>query len=249
MSIIVKGRTVIGPDTLIVTNGLIIHVDSANTRSYPGTGLVTNDMARLGETWNHSANLAVTPVPNGAYIYPDDNAARYMQTTGSWALTSATNTLTYDFWCNLTVPRNVSASTLFNDRGQSSGGLYAWVFANNSNLDIQYHQTAGNWGSTSFTNYFVGYSNQWVHVTVIVDYVTPAIIAYRNGQYVNTLTPPAITFPSGNAQKYIGTYQANGVYNWVGKLEVGKVYNRGLSAAEILQNYNALASRFINKNS
>ena len=247
MSIIVKGKTIIGPNTPIVTDGLILHVDPANIRSYRSSS-ITTDMARAGETWQMTSNLSVWPEINGAYIYPDDASARYMITSGSWSLESATSTLTYDYWCNLTVPRGVSASTLFNDRAQSSGGLYAWVFANNSNLDIQYHQTAGNWGSTSFSNFFVGYSNKWVHVVVIVDYATPAIIAYRNGQYVNTLTPPAITFPSGNSRKYIGTYQSNPVYNWVGLIGAAKVYNRGLSASEILQNYNSLAQRFIEKN-
>ena len=250
MSIIVKGQTIIGPKVPIVTDGLVLHFDSANTRSYPGTGLVTNDMARLGETWQMTSNLAVSPSVNGAYIYPDDSSARYAITANAFALLSPTNTLTYDFWCWLAVPRNLSASNLFNDLAQQNGTPYAWVGANNSHLDIQYLRVTGGWSASSFSNYFVGNSNQWVHVVVIVDYNAPLITAYKNGvMYSTPITPAAIRFPNSVSKKYMGAYQGNAVYNWVGKQAVGKVYNRALSATEVLQNYNALATRFINKNS
>jgi hypothetical protein len=245
MSTIISGSglTTYGPGR-IVTDGLILHTDPANSRSYTGTGTVTKDLAILNTTWDMT-NLSTTSGENRKYNFPDDLTNRYLLTTNAFVLTSPTNILSFDYFCNLTVPRAVSASGLFNDIAQQNGTPYVWVSANNSHLFAQYLRVSGGWGSTSSNNFFVGYSNTFVHVGVVINYNTAVISFYRNGQFVEDVAVgSSIRFPNSNSQKYMGTYQANYVYNWVGQIGTGKVYNRGLTAAEFLQNFNALKVRF-----
>ena len=46
MSIIVRGKSVLGPN--VVTDGLVLYLDAGNVKSYPGTGTVWSDLSGDG---------------------------------------------------------------------------------------------------------------------------------------------------------------------------------------------------------
>lgn len=64
---------------------------------------------------------------------------------------------------------------------------------------------------------------------------------YRNGVLVNTLAT-AGTLGGSGSNMFVGNYA--GTYNTIGQIPVVKIYNRTLSDAEVLQNFNALRGRF-----
>ena len=56
MSIIVRGKSVLGPN--VVTDGLVLYLDAGNTKSYPGTGTVWYDVSGNG----YQANMFLVVV-------------------------------------------------------------------------------------------------------------------------------------------------------------------------------------------
>ncbi|MDD4353588.1 MAG: LamG domain-containing protein [Candidatus Nanoarchaeia archaeon] len=85
----------------------------------------------------------------------------------------------------------------------------------------------------SFANYFSDYKNKWVFVTQIYD--GNKIYVYRNGIYFGE-SSAGITLTVNTGNLFIGA-NAVGSYNWLGKLDEVRIYNRALSATEISELY------------
>jgi hypothetical protein len=84
---------------------------------------------------------------------------------------------------------------------------------------------------------------QWNHVVCTVGGGTKTV--YINGVQRYQQTGVTGTMPTGQTNQYVGKYGSGGNnYPFSGDIAISKVYNRVLSAAEVLQNYNALAERF-----
>ena len=70
-------------------------------------------------------------------------------------------------------------------------------------------------------------------------------VIYHNGISISTGTTNTTSLTLNNAFR-IGTYAngSSGQYFFEGKMAVAKMYNQGLSATQVLQNYNAYKNRF-----
>jgi hypothetical protein len=85
-------------------------------------------------------------------------------------------------------------------------------------------------------------NNQYSHLVGTYDGTTAR--AYLNGVEIWS-TSQSGTIP--DATYYIGTYGGtivDGTHNFNGEIPVAKIYNRGLSAAEVQQNYRQYKTRF-----
>jgi hypothetical protein len=131
----------------------------------------------------------------------------------------------------------------------STGNDRLWcVFNNPSNLDAYLNGTSydvymhgGVVGTTTPLT-----PNQYNHLSVT--YTNGTIQIYVNGEpgtMAGTTTGYNITNPggSGNTNLYLGRF-INGTYNLYGDINVFKIYNRGLTAAEVRNNYNNYKGRF-----
>ena len=136
-----------------------------------------------------------------------------------------------------------SASTLQHFNGCEEDTHNAgWLALLNSKLAV-WNRDPGGWyyGDTVFT------SNTWYHVAFVQESGT-SMQFYVNG----VAEGGSHTTYSWNADKsaffarYIGRYEYNGGYSryWNGHIPVTRLYNKGLSAAEIKQNFNAYKNRF-----
>jgi type 1 fimbria pilin len=82
-------------------------------------------------------------------------------------------------------------------------------------------------------------NNTWHEVTLCWDGTT--FKSYVNGSFVSNLNQG--TASSQNVQVKIGNSGGNNE-PFAGQISNVKVYTKGLSAAEVLQNYNALKGRY-----
>ena len=98
----------------------------------------------------------------------------------------------------------------------------------------------------SFPNFFLNLDNQYIHIVIVCDYANKKGYYYRNGVQFgatqNLLGTPQ--FPSTNRAKYIGSYNSSLYKLTDGSLDEVRIYNRGLSADEILNRYNQTKSRY-----
>ena len=83
--------------------------------------------------------------------------------------------------------------------------------------------------------------NKWSHV--VASYQSGSKVIYVNGQSIGSNTGITGTLVQAVAPQIIGS-NGGGNEFFEGNYPSFKMYNRGISAAEVLQNYNAQKSRF-----
>lgn len=241
--------------------GIELFLDAANKRSYPGSGSTWFDASGNGRNGTLSGNTAPTYVSdaNGSmdftpgtgnswvYIPHDDNIRdNVFDITTNFTLTA---------WINIDTARNygtVIAKANGNSWSNSTNSI--WVFISGDTGYIRGISGTGvaTNGSTEYKyiNYNTNVTGRWINVTYTGD-GTNAIL-YINGYNVGTFAFSGITSPvtshtrgitmGTRAENGSGALNANPELD--GKVAMVAAYNQALTSAEVLQNYNALKSRF-----
>jgi hypothetical protein len=178
---------------------------------------------------------------NGSIVF--DGADDYVDTNFS------TNFSTSDFtlysWAYPEFDRDTYGRPIITKNGNGSCGTYDFALeygreANKFSLIMDGGTANPYLLTTSFAK------NNWYNVVATREYLGGT--NYKCTIYVNGTANATITgnFTGGNATKTtIGKFiDCAPVGNWLGKIASCSIYNRSLSAAEVLQNYNATKSRF-----
>jgi hypothetical protein len=216
----------------VVSNDLLIYFDAANTRSYIGSGTTVNGLiGGIGVTLVNGVGFGST---NTNYFILDgtnDNIPFSLPTYGS--------TLTIEMWARI---------KLFGGGMIYGFNLYDVWTANgamgfNTASSDQYGLT-----SSQVTN--LGLLNQWKHyifeMRSDVSYTNNKI--YINGasqslsQVSGTENSSNRTFNNGLGR--ISSWLADNNYYIAMDLSQFRIYNRALTATEVLQNYNAAKRRY-----
>lgn len=225
---------------LIVTDGLVLCLDAANTRSYPGTGTTWFD---LSGNENHFTLNGVDFVetPSKHFSFGDNE--------GDSIARSATDVigglidLSVDMFMRFDVIQSQMALLSYATSTQDNEFL---LFQNSQTFQI-FANTTSPAGSVAFptSNYNVGNFIQFSMTRSNNLYKI-----YINGEYITTeitsQMPPvdtggAILF--GQEQDLVlGGYNAN--QDFPGDISSVKIYNRALTANEIQQNFNAMKGRY-----
>jgi hypothetical protein len=218
-----------------VTDGLVLCLDAANTKSYPGSGTTWTDLSgngNIGELVNsptyNSSNLGYFQFVSNDYARIPNNTALDTQTptVEVWVKTNATSQ--NGFWFEKgTVNTQYS---LF-----QAGSVILWRQRLTSGTLTNLSTTTANFINTS----------NWYQV--VGTFVSGSRRLYINGIQVNSDTQSG-TIATNSGGMSIGVYGGfNGArgYYYNGNLSLCRIYNRALSAAEIQQNFNATKSRFL----
>lgn len=215
-----------------VTSGLVLHLDSDNPASYPGSGTAWNDLSGTG---NHGTFTA-TPSVSGGVI--NLNGSYHVTTTNQFTNPQA---FSLEVWF-----RTNSAL------GRKLIGFENFQTGTPTQYDRHYYvDTSGNLifgvflGGQNIFNYGPVNDNSWR--AAVVTYDGGSNTHYINGAPVGTRT--ALAFNFSGWWRVFG-FRTGGwpggttVGGFVGDGAIVRVYNRALTAAEVLQNYDANRSRF-----
>jgi hypothetical protein len=222
----------------IVTDGLIFNLDAGFTPSY----------SRSGTTWydiSGTNNLTL----NNAPVYDSGNGGS-IDFDGSDDFGISSNILipsnqTFCVWA----VREGGAPTLVsgiltNHAGVFSVGNIGINLSRTNQLAPSIGYTDGDSEYISKPTTFVTQQNVIFYATLVYVSSTNSIIWYVNGQFDSTYsltkTPNFISYPV-----CVGRWDAAwNNYYFNGKVYIGQIYNKSLSASEVLQNYNAQKGRF-----
>jgi hypothetical protein len=209
----------------IVSSGLVVAYDPANPKCYPGSGVTFYDLSGNN---NHGT------LTNGPTI--SNNLAKYTVFDGSNDyIVSANNTGIAD-----TAPRtlmawawmgNVSSSVIARIGASANNQAYEMQVYQNRLIAHKYAGHATSSGSVKL--------NKWYHFAITYDGSNTKF--YFDGSYDSV---SGMGISTANAPLYVGypVYGGNGHMN--GNVSQVLLYNRALSATEILQNYNATKGRY-----
>ena len=223
-------------NTSIVTNGLSFSIDAANTRSYVGSGLTINGLVGgLGGTLVNGVGF--TSSNNGSFVFDGTNdflnCGNFLDDPSNFTVT---------VWQKSTLRFYQLIVAKVNDVDAGPGwamhaGDFIWGVAAFSQTN------ATNW-KLFYTGKMVD-DGLWHHLAAV--YVNKLV----TGIYVDGISYPFTTLSDGTLTSMsnplnvrIGTNQIN-EYMFRGNISQVQLYNRSLTAQEIIQNYNATKGRYI----
>jgi len=226
----------------IITDGLVLYLDAANTKSFVSGNTIWNDLSRGGNNGTLINGPTFNSGNGGSIVF--DGVDDYVKGENTFSVLDGGNKLTISMWVKVTslavarilfhIPRNTTASN----------GQVLVFLRTNGQLDI----TGFSSGAFMRSNTGVITVGEWYHISLCFDLsltTTQKIRPYVNGIDVfNAANALGTTFPTSTGSIWIGE-EANGYQApFLGNISQVSLYNRRLSESEVLQNYNATKSRF-----
>lgn len=233
----------LGHGSSIVRDGLVLHLDAANVKSYPGSGAIWKDLSGNGN--------------NGTLV----NGVGYSSNNAGGLIFDGVND--YSFHSVSPIVGNSAFSiTGFFYRTGSTIQRATWGIAGNSGLQgiNSYSLTGSNllsidlWGSTTIQSNESYDLNQWIFAAWVYRGATFSrnnISIYKNG---TEYTGSALTVARGSETSVPNINSSGLVIARAGTIDSGYsapvlissicFYNLPLSATQIAQNFNALRGRY-----
>ena len=208
----------------IVQNGLILDVDAAVSRSYSGSGLTANGLVGgIGGTLVNGVGFGTTN--NGFFIF--DGSNDYVNFGNSSTVQQSSGTLSA--WA----------------KASSPGGGYRGIIAKQGSYGLFYTDSvlvAYDWAADAPRSTGINIAdNAWKNVVLTYQSgVSNGTFIYINGVSVLTTTITVLN-QTGNL---FGGAEANASQFAACQISSFNMYNRALTAQEVLQNYNATKGRY-----
>ena len=211
----------------IVRDGLVLYLDAANIKSYPGTGTSVLDL---------STNLNNSVLTNGASYNSANNG--YFNFDGSndcIVVNSNANILSKTSYTKIAWFYPTSFSTGNNIISGGNSGQHAFWLGGTDKLRAGHNSQ---WSTVVSNTTLV--LNTWYFGAVTFNTSTGWVL-YLNGNQEST--NGSLTTFTGNQEILIGAF-STGSNVFTGRIASGLVYNRVLTGAEIKQNFNATRGRY-----
>ncbi len=223
-----------------VTNGLVLALDAANPKSYPGSGTTWTDLSGNGNNGTlvngvgyNSGNLG-SLVFDGVNDRVDISPNNFNLSQFSVNMWFKTNNITTDYLRLIHKADTTSSTKGFVIASSQTDGKLVFVY--------QPNYTTGEVLKRS-TNLIT--TSTWYNITMTYN-STSGIKIYFNGaeDAGETSTPPDVGWTSNTGNLFSVGSRAGGTQQYNGNIAQASIYNRALTAQEIQQNFNATRSRF-----
>jgi hypothetical protein len=219
------------PDENIVTNGLVLNIDSSKNASYPGSGNLIYDLSGFGNTGTLTNGPTFSALNNGSIVL--DGTNDYITFNNAYASSfGITSNATLSIWAKITRKNQYTSFV----------GFYNPAAGNRSDfgIDITSSNTIRLWKNDSQADTGVSFiNNKWTNFVITSDSSTVKL--YRD----------TVLLYTGNVSGAINNNRMLAIgYNWDVMINASVsqtlLYNKTLSQQEVSQNYNATKNRFIN---
>ena len=219
---------------IVIDDSLVLWLDSGVSSSYPAGGNIWKDLVQQTPA-SLLGKVGFTSLNKGNIIF--DGTTTYASIPNSPSLNFGTSPFTISFF-------TFTTSTVFQGGSHINKGPVTSTGWGNRDFAFLVYSTLGEIARIGFNPT----SNTWQHHTIVVkQYQSPYITYYRNGVQFATSTNdnPARLGSVDNSSNIFLSHGYGGANRYAGGyLPCVHLYNRELTQAEILQNFNALKGRF-----
>jgi len=218
----------------IVTNGLVLALDAANNKSYPGSGTSWNDLSGNSNTGTLTNGPTFSNANGGIIVL--DGTNDYIINSSTTNIPTGSSSRTIQMWI---YPRTDTCPLV--QLGMSGNQVYIMSFFNSAGTLYLFTDGVNVANNIIFSGSNLPTLNAWNHMTF--GNSGQNWFYYLNG-VPKLLGTWSVTLNTVG-QKYVIGYRDDvfvGTTN--GNISQTFVYNRALNENEILQNYNATAVRF-----
>jgi len=216
----------------IVTDGLVFAVDANNIVSYPKSGTSVYNLTGSATTGTLTNGTSFNISNGGSFMF--DGTNDYIVFPDDTNLDS--QAITMESWSNI--------STLFQNGFLFEKGNVNTQYSNFFNSDGTFYFRTMGLSAQDLTFYCPSYisPNTWNHI--VCTYGAGIKTIYINGIQIAQQTGLTGIIPTNPAGLFLGAYGPGSSYFLNGKIANSRVYNKALTAAEVLQNYQAEQYRF-----
>jgi hypothetical protein len=211
----------------IITDGLVLYLDAANTKSYVSGSTTWSDLSRSENNGTIVNGPTFDSADGGSIVFDGVNDKITIPNSSSLNLNS---TLTLCFF----IKKNTNIRMYYVDKHLSGADGY-FGYIDSTNLVFFRFGLNSIQTNTNLIN-----NNQWYYISIVGGPTLRSI--YINGvesistSGTNTWNTSTEPFIFGNTSTNEGSINGN--------ISLIQLYNRTLTAQEILQNYNTVRSRF-----
>jgi hypothetical protein len=206
-----------------VTTGLILYLDAAIPASYPGTGTAWTDITFNGNNGTLTNGPTFSSANGGSILF--DGVDDYVALTNVNLSRASGQDFVWNAW--IKTPAVLSGYKMI--ISTNANYYYLALFDNRIAFDVR---------GIPLDRYGTLSTNTWYNITIVRDtnvdyiYLNGASIGTRsnNGGYSGTMA--------------IGRWAYNNSLYYNSNISVVSIYNTKLTAAEVLQNFNILKSRY-----
>lgn len=229
---------------LVTTTGLLLYLDAANSRSYPGSGTAWYDLSGNG---NHFTLYNGPTYSNGAITF--DGVNDYAASNNNFDLSSFSQ-ITCEIWVKCANTTNAMALEHTSNWNSFLGGWGLATNADGNTSATDVNHTNHN-GAAGGRNYSFSMGTNWnchVNIFSIISDATGRL-TYANSILQNFISP----YSSSTATSATGIFTSavlylasrGGASSFLnGSISVVKVYGNKLTSSQVSQNFNALRGRF-----
>lgn len=228
--------SIAGPSK-ITNRKLVFAVDSKDPNSFKGSGTNWHDMANdIGGTFTNGASGSLS---NGYATFDGSND---FCTFGNQPSTQMSDAFSADIWVR---PHALDQDTTVMGRDNGSNRQW-WIYLQNNESIWFSIEDVGNCQSDYGEDDEKYTANNWFHICGTYDGSTQVL--YING--LNANGQPSKTNSSASGTVYQGTAalnlgnRDNNDRHFDGDIACARMYNRALTQAEVLHNFNTQRTRF-----
>ena len=244
----------------VITNGLVLNVDAGFTPSYPTTGTTWYDVSSGGNNGTLTNGPTFSSGNGGNIILDgtDDTISTPIALTSLPALSN----FSLEIITKITqYPQPLSSPNVYGNTTRAGvlfgaayySGVALYWYGNSAGTACTIYSYIRGADAYRVTSGFSMITNNWYSFTLTNNYTGNALSLYANGTLidsVNTATQeynPDLAPSAGNIGFCKPQVDGGGelVYSYLNcAIASAKIYNRALSASEVLQNYKAQKGRF-----
>ena len=214
----------------IISTGLVLHLDAANTDSYSGAGVVWTDL--IGR--NNASLIGSVSYNNGGYMSFSGGYINLYSSSSPYTndFSFGTGDFSLEIWAKVLAGGNqaILSSNLYTNGILLREGSIPYhddVYINGANY---VNWIYGNYGT-----------NQWAQL--VLSRVSDLCTFYVNGRATGNATNAGNLTSGANVRLGIANHDNSEILN--GDISIFRMYKgHGLSQAEITQNFNADKSRY-----
>jgi hypothetical protein len=216
-----------------ISYGLVMSLDAAEPISYPGSGLSWYDLSPFGNTVTLTNGASFSNIGGGSIAF--DGTDDYAVAAGS-SSTNISDFLTAEVWVYY---ESGDGRILQKDDWNTGAYTRCWEIGGYAGqFRIEMWHSNGS-GTLAYGNPLT--VNGWTHLVMTFDGTN--IRLYQNSILISTVNFPGDIRTDINTPITLGGRWSTSEY-LDGNIGVARIYNRALSASEILQNFNTQKSRF-----
>jgi hypothetical protein len=234
----------LGPPTLNKVSNLVFYLDASNPSSYPGSGTTWTDVSNNNRTGTLTNGPTFNGSNGGSIVF--NGSTQYVDIASSTGLNFTNTSGTISVWCKYSTV-NAGGAYLLSKTMDATGGWGLTIGTDG----IPYFETKNNIsGATACYRYANKAYNDGTWHNIVIVFVTSTTVTSNNTISVYVDGVPAegtlyqILTYGGNTSSTIQLARRPSGNYYTGNIASVQIYNIGLTATDVLTNYNSVKRRF-----